>query len=166
MSGPADYIAGWIDTTIHDFLSGVEQPAAGMAYALITCLDSSFDVGSFWDRHADLSALKGKAEVVGEGLLLPTSHLLDIDSRTRLFRGFDEVWFFPRRGVTAKPDGLVLTGPDRIGADDIRLYRHWMGANNCSLGLGDGTGMNYWLRVRGAAKYVVAASNDSRLNAV
>jgi hypothetical protein len=44
MAKKAEYGTGWIDTTIHDFMSEIHVPPPHMAYALVTCLDSSFDL--------------------------------------------------------------------------------------------------------------------------
>lgn len=160
----AEYVAGWIDTTIHDFLSSIQEPTSSMAYALVTCLDSSFDFASFRDCSKRMGELNGKCKWVGQGLLLTTRQLLAVERHDRLFFGFDEVWFFPKGDITAKPESWVITGPELINPQEIGQYHEWMRSNNCSLGLGDGTGMNYCLRAKGAARYVVTAFNAARLH--
>jgi hypothetical protein len=161
VSKQTEYVAGWIDTTIHDFLLDIEEPSSSMAYALITCVDSSFDIGSFWKRSKQLSKLKGKFKLVGQGLLITAHQLLAVERQHRLFFGFDEVWFFPKSDITAKPENWVITGPEPIDPLEIEQHFEWMRSNNCSLGLGDGAGMNYCLRVKGAARYVIGAINES-----
>lgn len=166
MSKQADYVAGWIDTTVHDFLRDIAEPPSNMAYALVTCLDSEFDVASLADRSPHLRSLTGKGERVGSGILVTTRQLLAADRQERIFFGFDEVWFFPKRDVTPKPEGLVMTGPEHVTPDDLRQHGDWMKANSCSLGLGDGTGLNYCLRVKGVAQYVVAALNGAGMQSL
>ena len=36
-----DYVAGWLDSSIHDFLAALSLRTATTRYALITCLDSN-----------------------------------------------------------------------------------------------------------------------------
>jgi hypothetical protein len=163
MSRRADYVAGWIDTTIHDFLLDIEEPTSSMAYSLITCLDSNSDVVTFWDR-TKLNKLKGKCNEVGKGLLVSTRQLLSVERQHRLFFGFDEVWFFPHPDVSAKPENWVITGPEPVDPQEMQQFSEWMRSNGCSLGLGDSVGMNYCLRVRGVARYVVSALNETRLH--
>src|SRR6266481_5612227 len=96
MSRQTDYMVGWIDTTIHDFLLKIDEPTSSMAYALITCLDSNFNIPSMLEHSKHLQSLKGKIEgQVGKGILLRSRHLLAAERDNRLFFGFDEVWFFP-----------------------------------------------------------------------
>jgi len=129
------YIVGWLDTSIHDFLEILLL--SDVKYALITCLDSDPNPASLLNKSPELKPLVKSAEVLGNGILLPTKLLLESN---RIFFGFDEVWFF----LTKKPK---LT-PKRsiVGPGEIRYIgevEKWMMKNNCILGLGDGTGMNF-----------------------
>ena len=166
MSKQTEYCIGWIDTTIHDFLVEIEDPSSSMAYALISCLDSNFDVSSMLESSKQLNSLKGKCHPVGQGIMLTTRQLLTLERQNRLFYGFDEVWFFPTSDVQVIPKNLVITGPDTINSAEIEEYSQWMRSSNCSLGLGDGTGMNFCLRVRGAARYIVKAFNEAGLHSL
>ncbi len=166
MSRQSDYLTGRIDTTIHDFLAKIEEPTSSMAYALITCLDSDFDVPSLLHTSRHLESLKGRAQEVGQGILVTTRQLLTAHRHSRIFFGFDEVWFFPTSEVTPKPDNLVLAGPSLIDPADIEEHSEWMRVNECSLGLGDGTGMNFCFRVRGVARYIVQAFSEAGIQEV
>ena len=159
----SDYQTGRIDTTIQDFLSKVDEPPSTMAYALITCLDSNFDVPSLLELSEPLRPLMGKCKPVGQGILLTTRQLLTANRHRRIFFGFDEVWFFPAPAITPKPEDLVITGPSVIDPGDIDGYREWMEANDCSLGLGDGEGMNFCMKVRGVARYIVKAFSEAKI---
>ena len=161
MSGQSDYMAGWIDTSVHDFLQEIEEPTSSMKYALITYLDSSPDVASIFKKSDQFSHLKEKMKAVGAGALLTTRQLLAAQRQRRIFFGFDEVWFFPNPVISNKPEGFVITSPYSIDSEQINQYSTWLSVNKCSLGLGDGNGMNYCLRIRGAAKYIVQAINES-----
>jgi hypothetical protein len=103
---------------------------------------------------------------VGKGALVATRQLLAADRRDRLFFGFDEVWFFPSSEITRKPPDLIITGPNFIDARQIERHGAWLASNHCSLGLGDGAGMNYCLKVRGVAKYIIQSLNESNLHAL
>lgn len=161
MQKQAEYLAGWIATSIHDFLSEIEEPSSSMSYALITCLDSCFDVPTLLNKSAPLANLKEKSKRVGGGIVVSTRLLLAAERQTRIFFGFDEVWFFPHADIKAKPKGLVLAGLDKSQPGAVNRFVTWMHGNGCSLGLGDGTGMNFCLKARGAARYIVRAFNES-----
>ncbi len=96
------YEVGWIDTTIHDFLLGLDECSSSITYALITCLDSSLDVASLVNKSSTLRAFGEDSKVVGKGILLTTRRLLAIERRTRIFFGFDEVWFSDSK-ISPKP---------------------------------------------------------------
>jgi hypothetical protein len=164
MANQIDYVTGWIDTTIHDFLLDINEPPSSMAYALITCLDSSFEVASMLEQSKHLNRLQRKCHIVGQGILLTSRQLLAAERHDRIFFGFDEVWFFSHSEVRPKPENLVLTGPEKASPHDVEQYSEWMRSSNCSLGLGDGAGMNFCLRVRGVARYIVSAFNEANLH--
>ncbi len=166
MEKDCEYTAGWIDTSVHDFLSQIADPTASMTYALVTCLDSSFDLAAIVQKDPDLRTLKsqGQLKIVGQGVLLTTRRLLALERRKRLFFGFDEVWFFPRAKVSPKPKNAVITGPGKITPQLMKSLANWMQANGCSLGLGDGAGMNFCARLRGIAQYLVDSFNASDSN--
>ncbi len=160
------YTHGWIDTTIHDFLATIAEPSSSMAYSLVTCLDSCFDLRTAVESSRVLQPLKEHAWFLGNGLLLTTRRLLGVERRTRLFFGFDEVWFFTRIPASPKPGDLVITGPNRIRGDSPSRIARWMEGNGCSLALGDGTGMNFCARLRGIARHLVQAYEGSEATAV
>lgn len=156
-----EYLAGWINTTINDFLDEIDEPTQAMTYALISCLDSDPEVSSIFERNRGLDPFKVPNRPVGQGALLLTKDLIAANRRRRIFFGFDEVWFFPGGNVTPKPHDLVITRPHPIDLEDSSQHVAWMNANKCSLGLGDGEGMNYCLKVQGVARYIVRAFNDA-----
>jgi hypothetical protein len=158
MAGHSDYMTGWINSSVHDFLEEIDQPTSSMRYALITYIDSSPNTASIFKN---MIALKGKSKAVGQSALVSTRHLLAAQRQHRIFFGFDEVWFFPNSDIKSKPQGFVITGPYSIDSQQIDRYSDWLASNKCSLGLGDGTGLNYCLRIRGVARYVVQAINES-----
>jgi hypothetical protein len=150
-----NYSSGWIDSSIHQFLSEIQRHPTSMTYALITCIDSCFDVSSMMTSSSGLSKLNRDAKCVGKGVVVPTKKLLSIDRDDRIFFGFDEVWFFPQARVSPKPDNICLTGPSEQPIDLSSNIVTWMSRNKCTLGLGDGTGLNFVARFTGIAKYIV-----------
>jgi hypothetical protein len=160
MQKHAEYMTAWIDTGIHDFLSVMEQPPSGMAYALITCLDSNFDVKSAVGASTHLDSVRGRATFVGKALLLRTTELLDAERLGRMFFGFDEVWFFARPVTHPKPSGLVIVGPHRVSGELLTRHRRWLDTTGCTLGLGDGTGMNLCFRVRDPRRSIAAVREE------
>lgn len=154
MINGSEYVAGWLDSSIHHFLRDVAVPPPSMAYALMTCLDSSQDVPALLKTSAALKNLE-HAKTIGKGLLVKTSQLLSAERRQRLFFGFDEVWFFPHASISVKPKSVLLHGPQASAHEPPPKMVAWLIKNRCSLGLGDGTGLNFVAKLHGVAKYLV-----------
>ena len=154
MQNSSRFTVGWIDTTIHDFLSEIE-PSPSMKYALLTFLDSSPGVASIFQKNERLHKLQKHLSNVGNGVLLTTHQLLRLDREERLFFGFDEVWFFSHKNISPKPTTDSIVGPERITTSAQSNLETWMESNGCSLGLGDGAGMNFCAKLQGIAKYLV-----------
>ena len=82
-----DYVAGWLDSSVHDSLEVFLGGSASTAFALITCLDSNLDPQSLLARNADLQCVLKGAKPLGKGLLLPSRRLQEADfARSALFR--------------------------------------------------------------------------------
>jgi hypothetical protein len=153
-----DYVAGWLDSSVHDFLGVLSPRAASTKYALITCLDSNPDPASLRAKSPESKPITNKLETVGTGLLLPTKLLLEADSRQRIFLGFDEVWFFSGKGVRPKPHSASLVGPARLNRARLAKIGKWMADNSCSLASGGGEGLNFVVRARGLVRFGLSYS--------
>jgi hypothetical protein len=152
------YVAGWLDSSIRDFLEAFPPRLDSMKYVLVTCLDSSLKPETFLEESAELRSLARQVRVVGDGLLLSTKVLLEADSSSPLFFGFDEVWFFPGEVRKPKPDSAWLVGPARIDQEKLDKLGAWMTDNACSLGLGDGEGLNFIIKARGLVRHLLGHS--------
>ncbi|HEX3870380.1 MAG TPA: hypothetical protein VHV77_08090 [Pirellulales bacterium] len=162
----AGYTSGWFDTSIYDFLLALGEIPSGMSYSLITVIDSSTEPAKCLEKGTTLAPLRGKTEVVGSGLLLPTRELVEANRANRLFFGFDEIWFFPsirRTGnpLTSKPPQVSLVEPGGIESQMLPQLQQWMRTSQCSLGLGDGEGMNFCARLSGFAAAILNAFAQS-----
>jgi hypothetical protein len=155
-----EYVAGWLDSSIHAFLAVFPRRSAAMRYALLTCLDSNLNPKSLLKRSPELESVGTGARPLGRGLLLPTRLLLEADARQQLFFGFDEVWFFPSERIEPKPDSAWLVGPARIDQTKLDRLGKWMSSNSCSLALGDGDGLNFIIKARGLVKHLLGHSID------
>ncbi|MCE9552088.1 MAG: hypothetical protein K8T91_01780 [Planctomycetes bacterium] len=153
-----NYVAGWLDTSIHDFLEVLSPNAASTKYALITCLDSNPNPASLLDKSSELKSIAEIVDVVGKGLLLRTDLLLEADALKPIFFGFDEVWFFPTKTISPKPDSLTLVGPGRITQAKFNKLGRWMSVNSCSMALGGGEGLNFVVRAHGLVKFLLGYS--------
>jgi hypothetical protein len=151
----SEYCTGWMDSSIHRFLVDLESTPSSMKYALITCIDSSFDVVAVFRTSAALKPLATQSEAVGKGMLVSTARLLTAERGGQIFHGFDEIWFFPSQDVAAKPEQICITGPETLSPDPPAKLVKWMNRNKCSLGLGDGTGLNFIAKLRGVARHLV-----------
>jgi hypothetical protein len=153
-----DYVAGWLDSSIHDFLEVLSLDDATSKYALITCLDSNCAPASLRKKSPELRFLGSKARTLGTGLLLPTKRLLEANSRSRILFGFDEMWFFPSDNIEAKPVSPSLVGPGRLDQEKLNKLGGWMFRCSCSLALGDGEGLNFIVKAQGLARCLLAHS--------
>lgn len=153
-----DYVAGWLDSSIHDFLEVLSPIAANTKYALITCLDSNPNPASLRINSPELKSISPKLQVLGSGLLLPTELLLETESRNQIFFGVDEVWFFPSKNIQPKPASVSIVGPGRLNQARFKKLGKWMAENSCSLALGGGEGLNFVVRAHGLARFLLGYS--------
>src|SRR5437016_1477234 len=151
------YVAGWLDSSIHDFLDAF-TPSASTAFALVACLDSNLEPASLLQTWPALQGVKSKVKPLGQALLLPAKELQEIRAQNELYLGFDEVWFFPTGDIKAKPQSSWIVGPRRIDEAKLRELGDWMSANGCSLALGDGDGLNVIVKAQGLVKYLIGHS--------
>jgi hypothetical protein len=152
------YVAGWLDSSIHDFLSVLSPKSASTKYALITCLDSNRIPASLRDKSPELKSIASKTAVLGTGLLVCTERLVGADSEKQIFFGFDEVWFFPSKSIAPKPESVSLVGPARLDQGRLKRIGKWMSDNSCSMGLGGGEGLNFVVQARGLVRYLLGHS--------
>jgi hypothetical protein len=153
-----DYVAGWIASSIHDFIRVFPLNSNKLNYVLISSLDSESDVVSLLDSSAEHRTLTTHGQAVGKGLLIPTKRLLEINSDNQIFFGFDEVWFFPNDRVQPKPESASLVGPKRMTQEGMNDLGNWLVSNSCSLALGDGVGLNFIMKARGLVKQMLSFS--------
>jgi hypothetical protein len=152
------YVAGWLDSSIHEFLSTFSLGSASAAYALITCLDSNLDPSLLLKKNREFRAMIPAAKPLKKGFLIPSKVLQDESIRNKLFVGFDEVWFFPSNEIAAKPESSWIVGPGRIDQGKLDKLGCWMADNGCSLALGDGDGLNVIVKAHGFMKSLIAQS--------
>jgi hypothetical protein len=89
-------------------------------------------------------------------LLVPTEVIAAYAAN--IFFGFDEVWFFPTDDIEQKPNVGSLVGPSRIDQATLDQFDSWMTANRCSLGLGDGIGLNFIVKAHGLVRNLLGHS--------
>lgn len=153
-----DYVAGWLDSSVHDFLEVLSSRAASTKYALITYLDSNPNPAALRNKSPELKSIAKELEVLGRGLLLPTKLLLETESSTRIFFGFDEVWFFPKKDIQPKPPSASLVGPTRLNQSRLEKCGEWLAENSCSLALGGGEGLNFVVPAQGLVRFLLGCS--------
>ncbi len=152
------YVAGWLDSSIPDFLAELHEIPESMAFALLTCLDSNLRPASLLKKSTELKAMAKHFRVVGDGILVPTEVLVAADLKLPVLHGFDEVWFFPNDEIEPKPAGSWLVGPRRVAGSTLRKLGPWMVEHGCSLALGDGEGLNVVVKEGEMAKHLIAHS--------
>ena len=160
-----NYVAGWLNSSIHDFVETLPLEGGSTKYALITCLDSNPNVASLVEKSPELKAVKHQSEPLGAGLVLPTRLLVSTDSGKQIFFGFDEVFFFPNNDIKPKPSSLTIVGPARPDQKTLTTLGKWMFQNACSMALGDGEGLNFIVKAKGLVAYLLGHSIEQPLPA-
>lgn len=153
-----DYIAGWLNMSMSDFLNVFPVTSEKLKYSLITCVDSNTNPVSLLQSSRELKLLSQTASRLGQGVCVPTKSLLEVRREGPIFYGFDELWFFPSKPSQPKPDTAWLVGPERIKDQTLGHLGSWMNQNSCSLALGGGTGLNFVIKARGLVKYLIGFS--------
>jgi hypothetical protein len=153
-----EYVVGWLDSSIHDFLEVFPRSSKSTAFALITCLDSNLDPTPLLQKSPELRVAINGAKPLKRGLLFPSKRLQEANLRDQIFFGFDEIWFFPSDKIEPKPESAWIVGPGRIDQAKLDRLGPWMTAHHCSLALGDGDGLNVIVRAQGLVKYLIAHS--------
>lgn len=161
-----EYLGGWIDNSVHLFLSHSSEHWSQFRYALITCLDSNTDVGAIIHKNSHLKSLEEFGEIVGKGLRVTTAQLLEAEQKERIFYGFDEVWFSHTKAFAPKPRSAWLTGPSELHAHLPDELVQWMNDSQCMLGIGDGTGLNYVVKISGVAERCILGERNRRMEAI
>ncbi len=156
------YSVGWIDSSIGHFLDALgAPPPRSMKYALVTSLDSTTEVRTLLSASLALAPLSPSAQVVGDGILISTARLLAAHRSRPIFVGFDEVWFFPHAIKAAKPSEHWIVGPAPLVGELPGNLVDWMQENHCTLGLGDGAGLNFAAKLQGLAKLLLEESLEA-----
>src|SRR5436309_1476581 len=121
-----EYVAGWLDSSIEDFLAELPRNSGHAAYVLITCLDSSFKVASLLKKNSSLRAVMNGVKTVKKGAIVPLKLLQKASLRDALFVGFDEIWFFSTDKIQPKPESASIVGPNRIDQGTLDKLGSWM----------------------------------------
>src|SRR2546428_5468474 len=87
-----EYVAGWLDSSIRDFLAAFPRSSENAAYALITCLDSGLDPASLLKKNPNLRMALNGVNMLKKGVIVPLKVLQKANLRDQLFVGFDEIW--------------------------------------------------------------------------
>jgi hypothetical protein len=153
-----DYVAGWLDSSINEFLAHCPTASTKMDFALLTCLDSNQEPRTLLNESPGLKLLVRQAKPLGAALLIPTARLLEMNAAHQIFFGFDEVWFFPHDQIEPKPESAWLVGPARTDQGKLEKLGPWMANTECSLGLGDGDGLNFLIKARGLVRHLLAST--------
>lgn len=155
-----EYMAGWLESSVHHFLGFLGRSSANMRYALLTCVDSDRNPAALLNKSPELKPIADKSRPLGNGLLLPTSALIAADARRRILFGFDEIWFFPTDQIKEKPAAASLVGPRRVDQAKLDVLGEWLSNSTCSLALGDGEGLNFIVKAKGLVRYLLAHSRE------
>jgi hypothetical protein len=140
---------GWSRAgTVPAFLEDGADIVAMYPLALITCVDSDHSPLSMALLTDELATTGVDWRTHGTSILLNCADLPALADA--LFNGFDAVWFLQQEPAVLLPPPINATSdrpvPDRLplGTDGVQELVRWMNAQHCTLGIGDGVGLNYF----------------------
>jgi hypothetical protein len=137
-------VVGWLGTNIRAVLQRDVNLISHFAFVLITSIDSAIDLPTaavakrIVEKHP-------RCGFLGKGLLVPGVDIAEIVEAFDLFNGFDELWCFDSSPTAPKPEDVLIMPPLNVNNDEeaIRRVASWMMESRCTLGLGDGIGLNF-----------------------
>lgn len=151
-------IAGWIDRSIGDLVRDKPDILTRFAYAMLTSVDSSTDLGEL-PTTARVIERYTSCRLIGRGILVPADVLRDLAGEFNLFNGFDEIWMFEHEPTLAKPDEVNLVAPLDLRVEDLPTsVDEWVRTSHCGLGLGDGIGTNFVTPISAIGSYLDSLS--------
>lgn len=133
----------WLPSlAIPDVLSTVLAAEANAKYVLVTVIDSTPQVRQLPSIVPLLDQLGMFYRAVDDDVVIKAADLSALVNRHHILSGFDEIWLcrdIPRAG---KPVTFQITSDVPFGNDPPAGLLNWMLASTCTVGLGDGDGLN------------------------
>lgn len=117
-------------------------------YVVISCIDSDQNVSEMKHIVRGLLAADCEVEEIGTVLQVNVSRNA-LDFLVNTFTGFDEVWFFDgvpsyiSQPPSITSERMLTDTTDPFVQDTVSALPNWMKLSHCTLGLGDGAGLNY-----------------------
>jgi hypothetical protein len=139
------------DLFIADLVEEHPEFIESFPFVLITSLDSSPPTSLRNVRRA-LAEHVDEFREVGSGILLSGQQTIMLTRRYLLFTHFDEVWLFDEVPIEPKPERASIVSPYDLGEEVPTEVADWMQHSGCSVGLGDGIGLNYVTVDEGVAR--------------
>lgn len=134
---------GWLKASIHEIIDANELDLCEFSCVMITFVDSVRDLRQL-AKAQHIVREYPSCEFVGSALSVPGSVVSNVSHEHRLFTGFDELWCFDSVPILAKPEDVVITGPQDLATEGLNEgLESWMKQSECILGIGDGIGLNY-----------------------
>ncbi len=135
---------GWnAELDIPSAVTMVDQKCLAESHALISAVDSSFDVRELLSLIPLLRRLGWHYYELGKGVVIPGGLLPNLIEEHDYFNGFDEIWFFEFAPSEPKPEAVPLTSDIKLKQGPADSVLTWMRSNGCIAGLGDGDGLNF-----------------------
>ena len=146
---------GWLrDTSIGKLMQSDAPYLSECEFALVTSIDSTSNLRTITTVDTIIQRYP-KSRYLGSGVVLPTARLPEVTNEFKLFTGFDEVWFFREDPHWEPPTGLSIVSPLNLEEDEVPpVVFDWMKISNCTLGLGDGIGLNFATSNEDIGKYL------------
>jgi hypothetical protein len=134
-------VVGWLDSNVREIVRSGFLSRFGQV--LITSLDSSRDLAEL-EFSKKIRSFDPACAFLGAGVVVPGRLIKSIEESLGLFFGFDEVWCFDDRARPQSPRGVSIVAPLNFVEEGVSPELvEWMRASGCTLGLGDGFGLNF-----------------------
>ena len=124
------------------------DPFLRFRFVVFTCIDSNPNVAELKSVTGPL--LEAGCELKAFGFALQVKMSRDaLNVTINTFTGYDEIWFFdaePHRvdqPPTITSERELTDTTDEFNVETLNKLPDWMDASGCTVGLGDGGGLNY-----------------------
>jgi hypothetical protein len=144
--------SGWnAELDIPTAVAGLPVDPYASCLVLVSMLDSTPNVRMLPSVVPLLVAHDLWHHVVDDDVAIEFATLATLIDEHGMFSGFDEIWFCSRAPVMGKPKHLRITSDRPLESEPSAALVEWMTASSCSIGLGDGDGLNFVTRDRALA---------------
>ena len=134
-----EFFANNINASIDDVVKQLPDLVPTFRFVLITSLDSTTDMKT--DKMIEEASFPHR--YLGDGVVFEGAVIPDLGKQDGFFAGFDEIWCSKQDILLPRPKEIHFVGPYTPEKPLNKALKDWMRGSQCTLGFGDGIGLNY-----------------------